>query len=572
MSIILWKKLEKVSTDKFCFSLNHLRVFPDGARSLADVCQVQISYFLSYNFPMVGSFGLVHRCLRIEEGKDPRSFAMKVMSKRKMKRIRTTVFDPIQDAYVIKTGLDAMFGEIKIWRNLYHRNIVLLFEVIDDLEQDDVVYVLEYMQFGEIMRMNRRTETFRYYKYFFPVAATAAFAAEVTNAPTSGFGSDSDECLCSFHANVRPNSLFSERDEDNSFKSRSLDASCCRGRGQMTEAEASFHYFELLSALEYLHARGICHRDIKPNNLLINDRGMLCIGDFGSAVQFTEQNKAGLVSDTVGTPAYWCPESLRSQSKELRPSASRSSSADCDGDEVEPSRLLYSAYSADLWAASVCLYCFLYGVLPFQKKTLSAQHNIEGPTTVTSTNAPTTTTTSTTATTSATATGNLSDNGVIVESVMSDYCVGKGILVDASVNSDDDMFRFTDVAAGSGARTEPVDPALNWLDTESFLGGCDDSGDDSDVGEDTHFDLNQLFDRICTSDPVFATTVTVETQPIGATGGTAVIYLSVEVLALLKNLLCKRLNARETSIQCIKAYKWLKSSSELYKQRHSDSD
>jgi glycogen synthase kinase 3 beta len=36
-------------------------------------------------------------------------------------------------------------------------------------------------------------------------------------------------------------------------------------------------------SLMYLHSKSICHRDIKPNNFLINKKGRIVLSDFGSA-------------------------------------------------------------------------------------------------------------------------------------------------------------------------------------------------------------------------------------------------------------------------------------------------
>ena len=115
----------------------------------------------------------------------------------------------------------------------------------------------------------------------------------------------------------------------------------------------------------------VCHRALKPENILISARGIARLADFGishifdkgesfeedegssnsdeidgltrddtdAALNMKRMSSDGLLTKTEGTWAFWSPEM-------------------CEGGN-------FSGYAADMWAAGVCLYIFVTGKLPF---------------------------------------------------------------------------------------------------------------------------------------------------------------------------------------------------------------
>jgi CheY-like chemotaxis protein len=67
---------------------------------------------------------------------------------------------------------------------------------------------------------------------------------------------------------------------------------------------------QLAESLAIAHAQGVVHRDIKPQNLLLDDAGVLKVMDFGVACLSQRSSKLTQAGAIVGTPAYMSPEQL----------------------------------------------------------------------------------------------------------------------------------------------------------------------------------------------------------------------------------------------------------------------
>ncbi|KAJ3569820.1 hypothetical protein NP233_g4797 [Leucocoprinus birnbaumii] len=119
---------------------------------------------------------------------------------------------------------------------------------------------------------------------------------------------------------------------------------CCGGelfdylveKSRLSEDETRVLFGQLCLAVAYLHEAGIVHRDLKLENVLLDEHCRIKLGDFG----FTrEYDRNAFMETFCGTTGYASPEMLQ--------------------------RKKYQGPEVDVWSLGIILYCLLTGTLPF---------------------------------------------------------------------------------------------------------------------------------------------------------------------------------------------------------------
>ncbi|GMN52151.1 hypothetical protein TIFTF001_021297 [Ficus carica] len=110
---------------------------------------------------------------------------------------------------------------------------------------------------------------------------------------------------------------------------------------RLSESEARKHFQQLIEAVDQCHSKGVYHRDLKPDNLLLDSKGNLKVSDFGLSAL---RKPGDLLSTTCGSPSYVAPELLVNKE--------------------------YDGAAADIWSCGVILFELLAGYLPFDDNNL----------------------------------------------------------------------------------------------------------------------------------------------------------------------------------------------------------
>ena len=186
-----------------------------------------------------------------------------------------------------ETYFEDVKREIAVMKKLLHPNVLRLFEVLDDPNVNKMYLILEYMKKGDLIN--------------------------ILKSRGGGGGGDDDY-------NFQP----------------------------LSNIELWNIFRQVAAGIRYLHFQNVVHGDIKPQNLLIGDDGVVKIADFGISKMLHASGQK--LADASGTPAFMSPE-LFDTGKE------------------------FSGQLADIWALGATMWMLKFGNPPFISKNIVSLSN-----------------------------------------------------------------------------------------------------------------------------------------------------------------------------------------------------
>ena len=229
--------------------------------------------------------------------KEEIKYAMKVIDKNELKKKK--LFSVDKDGNVIINSLlkDAL-KEIAILKKLNHPNIIKLYEILHDIKKNKIYLILEYAEHGEIMDFDQKNNNFNINKF------------------------------------IKEENLINNAEEK--FYNENILKNFCQN---------------ICYGLQYLHSNGIIHRDIKPNNILLDTNNNCKITDFNFS-SILENLEKDVILNGDCADNFRAPETVTKSNNN-------------NADLAENNKNNLKGKPIDIWALGITVYIMSYKKFPF---------------------------------------------------------------------------------------------------------------------------------------------------------------------------------------------------------------
>ena len=256
-------------------------------------------YYNDYKFISFLGSGAFSKIELVE--KNGVKYALKIIDKTFLKSQKNMEFDE-EGNIIVNSNLENALKEIAILKKTDHPNIIRLYEILYCNQNKKIYLVLEYCEHGELIDYDEETGKFSLNKF-------------IMNSERKG--------------------------ENNEY---------------LSTKEILKFLIDIISGLCYLHANGIIHRDIKPNNILLDKNNVCKITDFNVSSILTN-----LDDDKIG-------KKVCSADHFRPPEACNLSNKNDNNSELSDKNLDLRGKPLDIWALGVTAYILAYNKFPFESE------------------------------------------------------------------------------------------------------------------------------------------------------------------------------------------------------------